>query len=231
MFFDEYQKENLPHMWRDFAKVKQSYTSEERWSDIIDKSYINAAFADLTMDNIIYNFYKNTYTEEDEQTCAPYVCTCIMLILAKKATIDYAVEMNIPDYEFSTYFQSTRLTTVFERTREVSELHDEFAKFEKKMKELYPDEEMTLWSLFNNPDTAKKFDELCDSIEHYGLAFIDVFTNILAYDFVRNYMNLPNERNINDIYECNEDYADDCVETYDDGGECCANGCGCDSGY
>ena len=225
MFFDEYPKEKLATMWREFAKIKQSYTSDERWSEIIDRCYKNAAFADLTMDNIIYSFYKNTYSEEDEQTCVPFVCTCIMLILAKKATIDYAVEMNIPDYEFSTYFQSTRLTTVFERTREVSELHDEFKRYEDKMKELFPEEEITLWTLFNDVETSKKFDELCDDVENFGIAFIDVFTNILAYDFVRNYMNLTNERNLNDIYEEN-DY-DECYTTgsnSQDGGECCADG-------
>ena len=157
------------------------------------------------MDNIIYNFYKNTYTEEDEHNIAPFLCTSMMIILAKKTTIDYGVEMNIPDYEFSTYFQSTRLYTVFERTREFSEQMDDFAKYEGKIKEMFPDDETTLWALFNDQEMANIFDNICNDTENYGIPFIDTFTNILTYDFVRNYMNLPNERNLNDIYD--EEYS------------------------
>lgn len=205
MFFDEYPNDKIGCVWREFAKIKQSYTPDERWKEIIDKSYKNAAFTVLTMDNIIYNFYKNTYTEEDEQNCGPFLCTSMMIILAKKATIDYGVEMNIPDYEFLTYFQSTRLSTVFERTREFSEQMDDFVKYEGKIKEMFPDDETTLWVLFNDPEMADGFGKICDDVENYGIKFIDTFTNILTYDFVRNYMNLPNERNLNDIYD--EDYS------------------------
>lgn len=213
MFFDEYPKDKLTCVWREFAKIKQSYAPEGRWSEIVDKSYRNAPFTVLTMDNIIYNFYKNTYTEEDEQNYGPFLCTAMMIILAKKTTIDYGVEMNIPDYEFSTYFQSTRLSTIFERTREFSEQMDDFTKYEGKIKEMFPDDEITLWRLFNEPELVTEFGKICDDTENYGITFIDTFTNILTYDFVRNYMNLPNERNLNDIYS--EEYA-----YY--GGQCCS---------
>ena len=219
MFFNEYPKEKLSQMWGEFAKLKRDYTPETRWNEVIDSKYRNAAFAALTMDNIIYSFYKNTYDEESEKTCVPCVCTSMMIILAKKAIIDYNVEMNIPDYEFTTYFETTRLESLFERTRDVSELHDEFKKYEGKLNELFPEEDTTLWKLFNDEDKSKAFDELCDNNDGFGIGFIDVFTNMLVYDFVKNYMQLPNERNLNDLYNDDED-------------ECCYNGCDgeyCDS--
>jgi hypothetical protein len=164
----------------------------------------------------------------------------MMIILAKKATIDYNVEMNIPAYEFTTYFETTRLESLFERTRDVSELHDEFKKYEGKLNELFPEEETTLWKLFNDEEKSKKFDELCDNNDGFGIGFIDVFTNMLVYDFVKNYLQLPNERNLNDLYsDDDEDYEiydeGDCGETedvccegssYDYDAPCCEDSCG-----
>lgn len=240
MFFDEYPKEKLSQMWSEFAKTKRDYTPEERWKEVIDSKYRNAAFAALSMDNIIYSFYKDTYDEDSEKTCVPCVCTSMMIILAKKATIDYNVEINIPAYEFTTYFETTRLENLFERTRDVSELHDEFKKYEGKLNELFPEEETTLWKLFNDEEKSKKFDELCDNNDGFGIGFIDVFTNMLVYDFVKNYLQLPNERNLNDLYSDNdEDYEicdeGDCCETedacceessYDYDAPCCEDSCG-----
>ena len=242
MFFDEYPKEKLSQMWSEFAKTKRDYTPEERWKEVIDSKYRNAAFAALSMDNIIYSFYKDTYNEDSEKTCVPCVCTSMMIILAKKATIDYNVEMNIPAYEFTTYFETTRLESLFERTRDVSELHDEFKKYEGKLNELFPEEETTLWKLFNDEEKSKQFDELCDNNDGFGIGFIDVFTNMLVYDFVKNYLQLPNERNLNDLYsDDDEDYEiceeGDCCETedvccdgssyhYDDQSPCCEDSCG-----
>lgn len=223
MFFDEFSKEQLPKLWGEFAKLKKDYTPEERWKEVIDKQYRNASFAALTLDNIIYDFYKNTYNEESEKTCIPCVCTSMMVILAKKANIDYNVELVLPSYEFTTYLETTRLESLFERTREVSELHDEFKKYEGKLTELYPEEGITLWSLLNDEDKAKLFDELCDNNDGFGIGFIDVFTNMMTYDFVKNYLQLPNERNLNDLYrDDNEDYEYDgspdecCVEAADE---------------
>ena len=240
MFFDEYPKEKLSQMWSEFAKTKRDYTPEERWKEVIDSKYRNAAFAALSMDNIIYSFYKDTYDEESEKTCVPCVCTSMMIILAKKATIDYNVEMNIPAYEFTTYFETTRLESLFERTRDVSELHDEFKKYEGKLNELFPEEETTLWKLFNDEEKSKKFDELCDNNDGFGIGFIDVFTNMLVYDFVKNYLQLPNERNLNNLFsDDDEDYEicdeGDCCETedvycdgssYDYDAPCCEDSCG-----
>lgn len=240
MFFDEYPKEKLSQMWSEFAKTKRDYTPEERWKEVIDSKYRNAAFAALSMDNIIYSFYKDTYDEDSEKTCVPCVCTSMMIILAKKATIDYNVEMNIPAYEFTTYFETTRLESLFERTRDVSELHDEFKKYEGKLNELFPEEETTLWKLFNDEEKSKQFDELCDNNDGFGIGFIDVFTNMLVYDFVKNYLQLPNERNLNDLYsDDDEDYEicdeGDCCETedvcceessYDYDAPCCEDSCG-----
>lgn len=208
MFFDEYPKENLATLWSEFAKVKKDYTPEERWKEVIDSKYRNASFAALTMDNIIYDFYKNTYGEEAEKTCVPCVCTSTMIILAKKANIDYGVELNLPAYEFTTYFEETRLETLFERTRDVSELHDEFKKYEGKLTELFPEEGTTLWTLLNDEENAKKFDELCDNNDGFGIGFIDVFTNMLAYDFVKNYLQLPNDRNLTDLYNDDDEEYD-----------------------
>ena len=215
MFFDEYPKDKLTQMWREFAKVKKDYTPQERWDEVIDKNYRNAEFAVLTLDNIIYDFYRNTYDEEAEKTCVPCVCTSVMVILGKKTNIDYGVELVLPAYEFTTYLETTRLSALFERTREVSELKDDFKKYEGKLMELFPVEDVTLWNLLNDEEMATKFDELCDNNDGYGIAFIDVFTNILVYDFVKNYMQLTNERNLNDLYKEDEEYYGDCVEAED----------------
>ena len=220
MFFDEFQKDKLSHLWGEFAKIKSSYTPNERWKEIIDSEYKNADFAALTLDNIIYDFYKNTYNEESEENCVPCVCTSTMVILAKKTNIDYDVEMVLPSYEFTTYFETTRIDTVFERTRNVSEMQDEYQKYENKLKELFP-EETTLWNLLNNVENAEKYDELCENNDGFGIGFIDVFTNILAYDFVRNYLLLPNERDLSIIYSKSENSIFDtptddmCEDDYD----------------
>ena len=225
MFFDEYPKEQLTSMWREFAKLKRDYTSEERWKEIVDKQYRNASFAVLTMDNIIYDFYKNTYNEESEKTVCPFICTSMMVILAKKANIDYGVEMVLPAYEFTTYFETTRLESLFERTRDVTELRDEFKKYEGKLNELFPSEEITIWKLFNEEELAKKYDELCDNNDGYGIGFIDVFTNMLAYDFVKNYMQLPNERDLNDLYIDDESEDYDEVEACDNDADSMSDDC------
>ena len=211
MFFEDFQKEDLPKVWGEFARIKRDYTASERWKEVIDEEYRNAAYADLTMDNIIYEFYQNTYDEEAEKTCVPCVCTSMMIILAKKANIDYSVEMTLPAYEFTTYFETTRLHELFARTRDLSELHEEFKKYEDKLTELFPDEDTTLWKLCNDEDKAKIFEELCDNNDGFGIGFIDVFTNIIAYDFVKNYLCLPNERNLSDVYRPCE-YDEDAVE-------------------
>ena len=210
MFFDEYDTSKLPSMWSAFAKVKKDYAPEERWSEIIDKSYKNAAFAALTDDNIIYDFYRNHYSPEDEKTNVPYVCTTLMIIMSKKANIDYGVEITLPAYEFTTYFETTRLHSLFEKTRDVAELKDDFKKYEDKIKELFPSDELTLWNLWNTPETAKQFADVCDDNENFGIGFIDAFTNMLVYDFVKNYMELPNDRNLNDIYKEADDCDEDC---------------------
>ena len=65
---------------------------------------------------------------------------------------------------------------------------------------------------------------------------------MLVYDFVKNYLQLPNERNLNDLYSDDDEdyeicYEGDCCETedvccdepsydYDDQSQCCEDSCG-----
>ena len=203
MFFNDYSLDNesLCKLWGEFSKVKQSYTPNERWNELVNTDAKNAEFATLTMDNIIYDFYEKTYDEESEKTQAPFYCTTMMIIIAKKAAIDYRVEMNLPSYEFTTYFEGTRLTTVFERNKEFSEALEVFTKYQEKMLEVFNVDEITLWRMFNEPELIEKFDELAEDNENFGIPFLETFTNILTHDFVRHYLHLPNERIIPDYFE------------------------------
>ena len=218
MFFADYnlEPESLCKLWGEFMKTKQAYTPNERWSELINTNSKNSEFAVLTMDNIIYDFYRNNFNEESENTSIPYYYTTFMIVLAKKATIDYRVEMNIPAYEFTTYFESTRLTTLFERNKDYSEAPENFSKYQDRIIELFPNEEITLYKMFNEEDEVKKFETMCEDDKEYGLAFIDAFSNLLAYDFVKNYMKLPNTRVVDFIDNSTYEGESDCCED-----ECC----------
>lgn len=198
MFIKDYPLDKLSSFWGEFLKAKQAYTPNERWEEIVNTNYKNKDFLVLSYDDILYNGYTQKYNEESEKTVVPFISTAFTIILAKKVIIDYGVEMNLPSYEYDTYFESTRLSTLFDRTRDVSELQDKFEDYEKKLTEMFS-EETTLASIFTEENNAKQIDELCDNSE-YGMQFIDIFTNIIAYDFVKNYLHLNNKRNISDIF-------------------------------
>lgn len=216
MFLSEYPTEDLVNVWRAFAKIKQAYTPHERWKEIVEGTYRNASFLELTLDDIIYSFMKNTYKDEDFETMAPFYTISFMIILAKKSIIDYNVEDVIPSYEFETFFKTTRLHSMFERARDLSESKEDFEKIETKFLEVYPEEETTLYDIFNsdekvkllndiivNTDTNKNDDDVKNDL--FSIKFIDILTNIIVYDFIRNYFHLKNERNVVDVYTVDSD--------------------------
>jgi len=196
MFFEinKYSEEELKTFWQNFADLTNHYTSNERWGEIVPKDDEYGDFLSLTFDNILYSGH-NTVFDNDElkNTTAPFMFTSISIILAKKVIFDYGVKQTIPYYEFETYYQTTRLTSVFERTREFSELKEDYKKCEESLLPAYPQEETTLWHVLTSPDLSDKLSAMFDDKE-FGFSLIELFTNMLAYDFVRNYLKLNNER-------------------------------------
>lgn len=231
MFFEvnKYTHEELKTFWQNFSKLTNHYTSNERWSEIVPKNDEYSDFMSLTFDNVLFNGHDNLFKNEDDfKTCCPFIFGALSIILAKKVIFDYGVKETIPYYEFETYYQSTRLITVFERTREFSELKEDYKKSEDLLLTTFPDEEVTLWHLLTVPDLSGKLDELFEEKE-FGIQLIELFSNILSFDFVRNYLKLSNERrDLSVIPEpcqengCDGEYYTEAVPASNecDGGEC-----------
>jgi len=208
MFFDDYPQDKLTSIWGEFAKTRQSYTPHERWEGVVDGSYRNSSFLELTLDDIIYGYMKQEYPDEIAvDDMSEFQTISFMIILAKKSIIDYHFDNTIPVHEFDTFFKTTRLTTLFERNRDYSENKELLKKYEEKLMEMYTDDSMTLFDMLNKPELSKMFDDLYES-EDYGIEFIDVFSNLMVYDFIKNYYRLNNERDLSNIYELREEWQD-----------------------
>ena len=198
MFFSNYPRgEELKTMWSSFAKQMQNEAPITRWGEVVNTNNKNVYKAVLAMDEIIYDFYRKTFNEESEKTIVPYMVTIAMNIIARNAIMDYEVEMDLPPYEFTNYMQSTRLCTVLTRTKDDSEMPEDFSKYSNVLTETFPNEELTLWDMFMTEEECVKFESMCHrENEELGIPFIDSFFNMVTFDFVRNYLNLPNERNV-----------------------------------
>lgn len=198
MFTDNYTtEEEIKKIWLDFAKQKRDASPIERWESIFSIS-TNKDITSLGQDEILFPMVFDEYSEEEfKNRMSPGYTITVLLCLAKKSYTEYLVDTVLPYYEFKTYFESTRLSSIFERNKDVSEMREVYDKYNEVICDKFKDE-TTLWTLFNDDNNVKVFDDYINSLadESKSFEFIDLFMNLLTYDFVKNYMRLPNERNI-----------------------------------
>lgn len=217
MFIEDYPSEELSVFWDKFGESKKSYTPNERWDEIVNENFRNKEFLSLTLDDVLYCGYYEKYQEKEKEATevCPFLYMSLIAILARKTIIDYNVEKVIPSYEFDTYFQTRRIASLFENCRVMSEMIEKFSTYEQKMLELFPEESTTLWDIVNNEEQGKIFDGICEN-EDFSFEFLDLFTNMLTFDFVRNYWGFNNERNLDNIFDDDFDNSIEGVEYSDD---------------